>query len=153
NSQDDLDKARQRLIASSGYNELVNRVEGNSPFVEPGAEGGVTEAGGEAPGLVFLRQVVRGAVDVAIVLVPVVLVVNYVKLPPAVLEAVGSAAAAIKASPLEPVLTALPWEPMVVLKYAAQGGVAVLLSPVADRLVMTPAMHVWAQARLRSLSS
>ncbi|CAN0147368.1 unnamed protein product [Scytosiphon promiscuus] len=42
---------------------------------------------------------------------------------------------------------------MIVLKFAAQGGVAVLLSPVADRLVVAPVMHVWAQARLRSLSS
>lgn len=105
NSQEDLDKARQRLIASSGYDELVNRVEGNSPFVEPGAAGGVEEAGGEAPGLVFVRQVVRVAVDVAIVLVPVVLVVHFVKLPPAVVDALGSAAAAIKASSLEPVRT------------------------------------------------
>lgn len=53
----------------------------------------------------------------------------------------------------EQVLAALPWEPTVVLKYAAQGGVAVLLSPVADRLVVAPAMHLWAQAKLRSLSS
>lgn len=98
-----MDKARQRLIASSGYNELVNRVEGNSPFVEPGAEGGVSEAGGDAPPLVFFRQVVRVSVDVAIVLVPVVLVVNFVKLPPVVVDALGSAAAAIRASPLETV--------------------------------------------------
>lgn len=51
------------------------------------------------------------------------------------------------------VLEALPWEPAVVLKWAAQGGVAVLLSPVADRLVVSPAIHQWVQAKLRSLSS
>lgn len=51
------------------------------------------------------------------------------------------------------VLEALPWEPAVVLKWAAQGGVAVLFSPVADRLVVSPAIHQWVQAKLRSLSS
>lgn len=51
------------------------------------------------------------------------------------------------------VLEALPWEPVVTLKWAAQGGVAILLAPIADRLVVSPAINMWAQARLRSLSS
>lgn len=50
------------------------------------------------------------------------------------------------------VVEALPWERVEVLKWAAQGGVAVLLSPVTDRFVVSPAIHQWAQARLRSIS-
>lgn len=51
------------------------------------------------------------------------------------------------------VLEALPWEPMVVLKSVALGGAAILLSPVADRLVVSPTIHLWAQARIKSMSS
>lgn len=46
----------------------------------------------------------------------------------------------------EQVLTMLLGEPIVALKFAAQSGVAVLFSPVADRLVVAPAMRLWAQA-------
>ncbi|CAM9899254.1 unnamed protein product [Ectocarpus sp. 6 AP-2014] len=152
NSPEDIDEVRQRLMASSNYDEMVGRIEGNSPFLEAG-DNDSTKEGEESPVLPVFRQTVRVVVDVAITLVPVVLVVTYAKLPPPLLEALGSAATAIKGSPLEPVFEALPWEPAVVLKAAAQGGVAVLLSPVTDRLVVSPAIHQWVQAKLRSLSS
>lgn len=111
-SPEDLDKARQRLISSSSYKKMVDRVDGNSPFADldgsssSSSSRGITEEeeeGGETPGLPFLRQVARASVDVAVALVPVVLAVTFVKFPPPVLEALGSAATAIKASPLEPV--------------------------------------------------
>jgi len=51
------------------------------------------------------------------------------------------------------VLEALPWEPVLVVKSAAIAAVAILLSPIADRLVVSPAIHLWAQARIRSMSS
>lgn len=98
-----MDKVRQRLIASGGYQKLVDRVEGNSPFVDTEKSRGVEEAAEEPPVVPFLRQAVRAAVDVAIVLVPVGLVVASGKVPPPVLEALTSAVTAIKASPLEPV--------------------------------------------------
>ncbi|CAN0333216.1 unnamed protein product [Pylaiella littoralis] len=152
-SPEDLEKARQRLIASPSYKKMVDRVEGNSPFegLEEGSKRKKEEQ--EEAGGSLLRQTGRFAADVAVVLVPVVLFVTFVKLPPPALESLGSVATTIKASPLEQVLEALPWEPMVTLKWLAQGGVAILLSPVADRLVVSPAIHLWAQARLRSLSS
>eukprot|EP00903_Cladosiphon_okamuranus_P014734 g13653.t2 len=157
NSPDDLDKARQRLIASSGYEQMVNRVDGNSPFadLEGSSSRGVKEEEEEAAqqSSSFLRQVARAVIDVAIALVPVALVVTFAKFPPPVVEALGSAVTAIRASPIEPVLEALPWEPVGVLKSVALGGVAILLSPVADRLVVSPSIQLWAQARIKSMSS
>lgn len=104
-SPDDLDKARQRLIASSSYKQMVDRVDGNSPFadLEGGSSRGITEEEEEAQPSSVFRQVARAAVDVAVALVPVVLVVTFAKFPPPVVEALGSAATAVKASPLEPV--------------------------------------------------
>lgn len=104
-SPEDLDEARQRLIASRGYKNMVDRVDGNSPFVDldGSSSRGVTEEEEEPPASSFLRQLARGAVDMGIALVPVVLVVTFAKFPPPVAEALGSAASAIKASPIEPV--------------------------------------------------
>lgn len=109
-SPEDLDKARQRLIASSSYKQMVDRVDGNSPFADlDGGSGssssnrGVKEEEEEAQASSLLRQVARAAVDVAVALVPVVLVVTFAKFPPPVVELLGSAATAIKASPIEPV--------------------------------------------------
>lgn len=82
---------------------MIDRVEGNSPFTELDDGGKAKKEGEEAPASVFLRQTGRFVVDVAVVLVPVVLVVTFVKLPPPALESLGSAAAAVKASPLEQV--------------------------------------------------
>lgn len=82
---------------------MIDRVEGNSPFTELDENGKAKKEGEEAPASVFLRQTGRFVVDVAVVLVPVVLLVTFVKLPPPALETLGSVAAAIKASPLEQV--------------------------------------------------
>lgn len=49
-------------------------------------------------------------------------------------------------------LQALPWDLATVLRAAAEGGVAISLSPLTDRLVVAPAIHQWAQARLRAVS-
>lgn len=49
-------------------------------------------------------------------------------------------------------LQALPWDIAVVLRAAAEGGVAITLAPLTDRIVVVPAIHQWAQARLRALS-
>jgi len=102
-SPEDLDKVRQRLIASGGYQKMIDRVEGKSPFVDTEKSRGVEEGAEEPPVVPFLRTAVRAAVDVAIVLVPVGLVVVSGKVPAPVLEALTSAVTAIKASPLEPV--------------------------------------------------
>lgn len=109
-SPEDLDEARQRLIASSSYKQMVDRVDGNSPFADLDGSTGSSSSRGvkeeevaEAPSVSFLRQAARAAVDVAVAFVPVALVVTLVKFPPPVVEALSSAAAAVKASPLEPV--------------------------------------------------
>lgn len=49
-------------------------------------------------------------------------------------------------------LQALPWDIATILRAAAEGGVAISLAPLTDRLVVTPAIHQWAQSRLRALS-
>lgn len=68
-----------------------------------------------------------------------------------ILSPLSSPSAASLATVPYQVVEALPWERVEVLKWAAQGGVAILLSPLTDRFVVTPAIHQWAQARLRSL--
>lgn len=51
------------------------------------------------------------------------------------------------------VLELLPWAGVMVLKWATEGAVALLFSPLADRLVVTPALSLVAQAKLKALSS
>ena len=97
-----MDDARQRLIDSTEYGDLVDRVDGRNPFAEQGAG----EAGyGEDNQLVrqFAQSALRLAIDVSIVLVPVAICVSTGKVPGPVIETCKSAAAAIGGSPLEPV--------------------------------------------------
>lgn len=98
-----MDDARQRLIDSAGYSQLVDRVDGRSPFAEQGGADGDGDGGGEQPVRQFARSALRVAVDVSIVLVPVAICVSTGKVPAPVIETCRSAAAAIGRSPIEPV--------------------------------------------------
>lgn len=84
------------------YTELVNRVDGRSPFAEQGDTG---DGDGEEKQSVrnFARSALRAAVDVSIVLVPVAICVGTGIVPAPVIESCKSVAAAIGKSPIEPV--------------------------------------------------
>lgn len=104
-SPDDLDKARERLISSSDYKRMLERLDGNNPFadLDGSSSRGISEEEEKAQSSFVLRQVARAAIDVAVALVPVALVVTFAKFPPPVVEILGSAATAIRATPIEPV--------------------------------------------------
>ena len=68
------------------------------------------------------------------------------------LPPLGSPSAFSRANVSYQVLEAFPWERVEILKWAAQGGVAISLSPLTDRFVVSPAINQWGQARLRFIS-
>ncbi|CAM9474582.1 unnamed protein product [Ascophyllum nodosum] len=152
NSPDSMDEVRQRLISSSEYGKMVNRLAGKNPFGDEGAAGVPEQEAEEPRALRLFWSTVRFAVDVGIVLFGVVLCVNSGKLPANLLAPFDSVATAIKGSPIEQVLEALPWERAFVLRSMAEVLVALILSPLADRLIVAPAIQLWVQIRSRSPS-
>lgn len=50
-------------------------------------------------------------------------------------------------------LETLPWPSGEVLKWAMEGAVALVLSPLAGRLVVDPALTLYARARLKALAT
>lgn len=101
-SQEATDDARQRLIDSTEYSELVSRVDGRSPFAEQG-DGGAGDGEEKRPVRRFARTALRVAVDVSIVLVPVAIGVSTGVVPAPVVETCKSVAVAIGKSPIDQV--------------------------------------------------